>query len=235
MSSQDNISQKLQQLNEMPPGIQFNSAATWNKLEDRLQQKPNGKKAWLRYAAIFLIVISGTVIYLRSGNRTKAIEVTKIDQNENHISSPSITTNDHNYTTEKTTIAEKTTTADQEKIVKRPYSDIDENDYVSEELSPIHLTTTITEITVPVTDPVIAAPVPIVIAPNTIAQKPKLRIVHLNDLYKPDITEIAKAETKKQEAKEEALETEALIVTPPKPFWKSKASQRITISLTDNP
>jgi hypothetical protein len=234
-SQNKNISEALQQLDELPGGIRMDSAATWSKIEDRLQPKKTHKLALLRYAAVFLLVVSGIVIYMLSGKSLNERLTGIATSNEVDIQKtvPIATKTEEPVIAKKIVIFKSTRRKQQPVIITQGAPLPEKNPTVVTTSPVINIPVIETGIAaIPVNQNTIVNTAPLVT--NTTVKKPRLRIVHLNDLYKPDPAEIAKAETKKHQAAEEVGETEPTNAPPPKPFWKSKAATRIAISLTDN-
>jgi hypothetical protein len=198
-----------------------------------LQPKKNNGQAWLRIAAILVLVIAGFVVYLLSPVRSvKQIPVAVADDPQQNKAT--ITPGNNDRETTVMTTSSKTIKTKQKTFEKEAGSTLNEEQATPIEM-PANISATIETIPAATLNDRLAEidPAPVV-TNNTIAKKPRLRIVHLNELYKPNPSEIAQAETKKQQAAEDVQETEPVNVPPPRPFWRSKAPARTAISLTDN-
>jgi hypothetical protein len=230
-----NIGEQLRHLDELPQGIHMDSASVWNKIEDHLQPRKNNKLPWLRSAAVFVLVICGIIIYtfqdVSSNERSTGTAVAT--DGDIQKTRPIVPKTEEPVNTEKS-ISIKPTRPKQQPAIVTSQVPLPGSDSTIVTVSPVIniplAETGITTIPVNQNTSINTAPV----TTNATVKKPRLRIVHLNDLYKSDPVEIAKAETKKQQAAEEVSETEPANVPPPKPFWRSKAPIRIAISLTDN-
>lgn len=226
MHNQDNITrQKMQELKEVPRDISFDAAKVWQRMEAELQPKKYKKNylTWLSIAAILLLIISTAVIY--SNQEKKQTGSTEIlqPQKEKYVF------NDEQQPQTNTIIKADQATVNAKKKTKAQgvinNTKVTDSIIIKQPSTPpieIPVATIINPEVVTTTQP-IAAPI-----------KKKLKIVHLNDLYKPAPEEIAKAEIKKQSNEEVAVETEPVITTLSKPFWRAKAPQKTAITLNDN-
>jgi hypothetical protein len=230
-----NIKEQLRDMDELPQGIHLDRSATWNKIEDRLQPKKHNKLAFLKFAAVFLLLICGVIAYmLQGGSSTKRSTGTAIANDPGMQNTGTIVAKTEAPIHTEKPITIKSIKPQQQPVIVTPLVQLRENN-PSLVISSAVIDISVSEtgiVSIPVNQNATVNTAPPVI--NTTIKKPRLRIVHLNDLYKPDPAEIAKAETKKQQAAEEVGETEPTNAPPPKPFWKSKAPIRIAISLTDN-
>lgn len=235
MQKPDNIiQQKIQQLNELPEGPGFDPASTWQRMEEKLQQKPLNKKPRLRWAAVLIVMLAGGMVYFLSDNPASvnpmhtesATDLHPTKKNKGSITKieNSVSQNEKPAGTKKIIVREKKSTGAGFSTITDEKTHPGNAVIVSKEpviLPAIANTNTLVE------------PVAVVVAPGNSAIKKRLRVIHLNDIYQPEPAEIAKIETKKQQA-EEVQETEPPYTSSPKPFWKPKTSARITISLNDN-
>jgi hypothetical protein len=228
MSTHDqyNIRQELQQLKEVPIEFAFDATRVWQKMEAKLQPEKQRRSyvIWWSAAAMLLLIGMTAVIY-NNGTKNRVAPAIAI-KNEVEYDSPKVQP--------KLSTASKaalSTIRKKEPILWKPLRVSETN---VEDSATIYPQTPIVE------TPVILTTSPEIVA-NTIqpvsapVKKPRLKVVHINDLYKPVPEEIAKAEIKNKTSEEIAVDTEPLIITPPRSFWKSKAPQKTAIALNDNP
>jgi hypothetical protein len=221
----NNVSQKLQELNELPQELSFNATAVWQKLELQLQPKKRFKKtAWISIAAL-LLLIAGTFVYTILNNKKEAPAVaakqetdpikTELIKKQLVISSPDKVR--HQVVTTDNKVNEAVTV-----------KSIEPNDTIKVE-QPVFVVPEIAAIVQPSTSN------PVVVSQPATAQvkKPKLKIIHLNELYNASPEEITKVDMAKKQAATEP-DPEPVITNTPRLFWRTKIAPKITISITDN-
>jgi hypothetical protein len=228
----NDIRKQLEQFSELPEGIRLDLTKTWQQLEYQLQQKRPAKNPWLKLAAVFILIMVSAVLFLI--NSTRDNKITN-KNNKDILNAPAATP-----------VVFKQKPAANDPAAMKHLSHVTLPVVAKEknrELNQTAITGNNDTMPLPSTNnPVIITDQPIagsstIIKPsqiqptNAVPKKPKLKVVHLNELYQPDPADIVKVETKKQ-LREEA-EPEPVIATPARLFWKSKAPQK-TISLNDN-
>jgi hypothetical protein len=237
MQRHDNILRdKLRHLDQLPEGTSFNTTATWQRLEDQLQNRQrNHKRRWLQFAAILIcLMIPAAVLFMRSKpENIPGLSTTKPAGNK--------------ITPEPATAKETAITAAHKKQITdrqvfqepvKKQSNTKQDDTIALINSdPITYTTSPNDVAATADQPVLIREneiAQLLLKPTTlIPKKPRLKVVHLNELYSTEPAEIVKMEIKRQANAEP--EPEPVITTPPKSFWRSKSPPRIPISLTDNP
>jgi hypothetical protein len=220
----DNISQKLQELNELPQELSFNATAVWQKLELQLQPKKRFKKtAWISIAAL-LLLIAGTFVYTILNNKKEAPAVaatqetdpikTELIKKQLVISSPDKVRHQVVTTNKKLNqaVAVNANTLQDSTNIQQPIS-------IAEVIPSIQVS--------PSNAIVVDQPA------TARVKKPKLKIIHLNELYNASPEEITKVDIAKKQAATEP-DPEPVITNTPRLFWKTKIAPKITISITDN-
>jgi hypothetical protein len=221
------ISKRLHELNELPQEVRFNSTALWQKLELELQpNKTSGKTKWISIAAL-LLLIAGTFVYTMLSNKKEAPAVavkqeTDIESKKTElIKKQFVTSSSDKVRHQAVTRGNKVNEA----VTVNSYKP---NDTIKVE-QPVFVVPEIAAIIQPSTsNPVVVS------QPATAAvKKPKLKIIHLNELYNASPEEITKVDIAKKQAATEP-DPEPVNTNTPRLFWKTKIAPKITISLTDN-
>jgi len=235
----NSIRENIRQLDAVP-AQEFEPGKVWQALENRLQPQQKRRRIFfLRIAALLFALLVTTLLVFRKNNtdvsngvrvqnattpppekNTLPLPVTASDPGDRTVAET--ITDDISYTPVNNTSPVNTGSTSEAPVVHPPV--IMETTVASNSLNPAPNIET--NITVPAA---IATPV------ATTGKKPRLRVVHLNDLFKPVPEDIVKAEVQKQQITEEINTEIPVTSTPPRSVWKSKTSRNpVIISLTDN-
>jgi hypothetical protein len=223
----NNVSQKLQELNELPQELSFNATAVWQKLELQLQPKKRFKKtAWISIAAL-LLLIAGTYVYTMLSNKKEAPAVA-VKQETDIESKKTELIKKQFVTSSSDKVRHQAVTTDNKVNEAVTVKSIEPNDTIKVE-QPVFVVPEIAAIVQPSTSN------PVVVSQPATAQvkKPKLKIIHLNELYNASPEEITKVDMAKKQAATEP-DPEPVITNTPRLFWRTKIAPKITISITDN-
>jgi hypothetical protein len=85
---QNNITERLGGLHKLPEGFAFNKDATWQKLEEKLADKPKGKIALWFYAAVAILFFAIAGIYFfkqDENNKNTFVQATEQKRNSKKI------------------------------------------------------------------------------------------------------------------------------------------------------
>jgi hypothetical protein len=233
MHKYDNeLRQKMESMNALPSTCKFDAASTWQKMENQLQGPNKKKLGWVYWAAASIVFIVASVIMIGS-NKHQAEEMVTGTTKENKkqpnkpiapntiaiVNGNRIISNSKEQKNAASLIKEQAPAANTKKeqtilvdsINKQQISIVQANNII--EIVPS------VSNTIPVKQTIVAI------------KKPRLKVIHINELDAPPPPVIAKLESKKQ-----LLEQDLDDATEPnKPFWQKRPRQVNTSSFIDNP
>lgn len=233
----NNVRQKIEEMDEVPAGFSFNPSTNWKHLENKLQPVIQRKKfLWMYWAAASLVLLASLItIYsfnwqkptiAKNTSYKKDIPSTSFENELNVIDKvTSMPKNQLQKSTNKNELDQatfiKAATKNQIIII----DSTKENEALI--LSPQNKTLLETPLSNSNLNSVQVEKPSIVVI-----KKARLKVIHINELDAPPPPIIAKAETRKQLL--EQAENEAIDIEPSKPFWQKKQKPVNTSSLTDN-
>jgi len=230
LQNQDNITrQKLQALKELPTEFSFDALNIWQQLETELQPKKQRKKylVWTSVAAILLLVTLTAVIFLSQDSKQEETSIAKKPE----VAIP-VTDEPKKEVVKVKRIQPQLSLSAK---IKFPTKKVELNTEV------IHDSVPHQQIAIKTIEPTnlknIVPQIAVVTIqePASIVKKPRLKVIHLNDLYKSSAEESIKTEIARKQIAEEQESDPITPTTPSKTFWKAKAPQKITATLNDNP
>jgi hypothetical protein len=221
----NSIQQKLDGFSSVPEAYNFNQQKLWEQLEGNLlPAKQKRKTIWLAWAAVFLLMMAAYTLF--TPNTKPKLQASSIAQKNEMPQAKSVSFSGSDN--------EKTTNIGSKKSTPIPTNNlVAPNKVLAKTKEPI--ASPITDTTNNVAEIILAKPTAVIalqtnntqpptiaIVPNVAVKKPRLKVVHINELYQTEQQPVllTKAEQKKLLAEQE--ENDAPPTEPTKAWWLSK-------------
>jgi hypothetical protein len=228
MQQQDeHIRRQLQQLEELPLGIRFNAAFVWDKIEADLKAAPAKPRIrWYLVAASFILVtITLAIIYQPNKQQPRSTFYYKKD-NQQPLTPQQKPTQETGQSNTITVIKKNKQQQQVNTLQETPVTVPD-----AEPPGNIVAIATTDQINEPV---IVDTAIETISVEKTAATvKPRLKIIHINELYIPEPPVIAVRDDKPKHT-EEAESTEPVFTPSLKLFWKTKPRKTNIITITEN-